>query len=134
MPIVSIELLQDSVGAERVPEATVRALADGLGALFGSKPAGTWVKISYLDRGSYAENHAQNAEENGLPPDVRPVFIQVIKGELQPEAELRDEAKRVCELVAGLLQRPAENTHVIYEPPAAGRIAFGGKLVPGPSD
>jgi hypothetical protein len=38
------------------------------------------------------------------------------------------EALALAHALAPLLARPPDRVHLIYEPPAAGRVAFGGRL------
>lgn len=120
MPILHVEVvgpLPDDVArglAPRIAEAAGRALA--------SRPQGTWVKLHFLDEDDYAENGG------GPPPGARPVFVTVLQADLPPRSTLAQQALRLTGAVAGACGRPAENVHVIFEPPAAGRIAFGGKL------
>lgn len=121
MPIVEIELVEDPT-QEPVSRARISELADRLGELFESRPGTTWVKLRYLPRSSYAESGGAELDT------VRPVFVSVTRLTLPPESRLREEAAAVCAIIAHGLERPPENTHVVFEPPAAGRIAFGGKL------
>lgn len=121
MPIVDIELITDEDQA-RVPRARISELADRLGELFGSPPGGTWVKLRYLPRSAYAESGSSDLR------GIRPVFVSVTRAAPAPQSRLEEEAASVCEIVARVLSRRPENTHVVFEPPAAGRIAFGGKL------
>lgn len=123
MPIVNVQMVGAEV--ERVRSAVVQELADCLGVLFESGPGTTWVRMSYLAREDYAENHAE------LDPSVQPVFVEVLRRALPPTAELAAEADRVAEAVAAVLERPKENTHVLYLPPGELRMAFGGKLIGG---
>jgi phenylpyruvate tautomerase PptA (4-oxalocrotonate tautomerase family) len=86
-------------------------------------PAGrTWVKLRALQRGRYAES-------GGADPELRPVFVSVLKARRPPPSEIEEEARRLTEALAEALGRPMENVHVIYEAGAAGRVAFGGQLV-----
>ncbi len=41
---------------------------------------------------------------------------------------MKDEIAELTERFAEICGRSPEHVHIIYEPPAAGRIAFGGKL------
>ena len=122
MPIVDIEALVEPDNPDSLDEH-LQDLADGLGVLFGSDPAGTWVRLRYLSTAHYAENHVSIGE------DVRPTFVTVLKARLPDSAALRLEAQQVATTVAAILDRPAANVHVLYEPPGEGRIAFGGELV-----
>ncbi len=120
MPIVDIEVLEDD---SQSLDTHLQAVADRLGALFGSDPAGTWVRLRYLSRAHYAENHVSVGEELGV------TFVTILKARLPHVDALRAEAKQVALTVAEALDRPQANVHVLYAPPAEGRIAFGGQLV-----
>lgn len=126
MPIVTIETLSDDAHSTDDALPTPRelqSLADALGELFGSQPSGTWVRVRQQQRAYYAENQVT------VTPDMRPVIVEILKSELDRGSDLDLEAATVCALVAQMLGRRTENVHVIYELPARGRVAFGGKLV-----
>lgn len=122
MPIVTLELLQADEDPEVRPEV-LQALTDALGTLFQSDAGGTWVKLRYLNRSNYAENHAR------LCTSIRPVMVEIVHSTLPAQSVLALQAESVCALVAGHLHRPEENVHILYQPDAQGRIAFGGKLL-----
>ena len=119
MPIFDIELVGDDVQSA----GTVQKLADDLGELLGSNKAGTWVRLHYLPRIQYAEN------DTGIDESVRPVFVSVLKARLEDEDRLATEATAIAGKVSELLERPMQNIHVLFQPDAAGRIAFGGVLL-----
>ena len=126
MPIVTIELMTDEgspPGAALPSAEKIREIADALGAVFDSRPSGTWVKFREQIREHYAEN------EVALAVDTRPVVVEILKAELPDPNVLATEARVICLLIAKALRRPAENVHVIYQPAARGRVAFGGELV-----
>ena len=126
MPIVTIELMTDEgfPSGTTLPSAeTIRDIADALGDVFDSRPSGTWLKFREQPRELYAENDAE------LTENVRPVIVEILKAELPDPASLATEARAICLLVAKALMRPPENVHVIYQPAARGRVAFGGELV-----
>lgn len=126
MPIVTIETLSDSPYSEDDAMPTpdqLQSLADALGELFGSQPSGTWVRARQQQRAYYAENLIE------FGPDLRPVIVEVLKSELEAGNNLAMEAAAVCAVVAQILGRRTENVHVIYQPAARGRVAFGGQLV-----
>ncbi len=81
------------------------------------------MRIRHFPRDRYAENQTR------IDPSTRPVFITVLKSRLGDENELAAEAKAIAGTVSGLLGRPVQNTHVLFQPDAAGRIAFGIELV-----
>jgi len=126
MPIVTIETLSDSLLSDEDALPTpdqLQTLADSLGTLFGSAPSGTWVKARQQQRAYYAENMIE------ISRDMRPVVVEIIKSDLESGKELAIEAAAVCALVAQTLERKTEHVHVVYQPAARGRVAFGGKLV-----
>lgn len=126
MPIITIETLSDELLSDEDALPTpdqLQTLADALGELFGSRPSGTWVKARQQQRAYYAENLTE------LHRDSRPVIVEILKSDEEPAEDLAIEAAAVCALVAQVLDRRTENVHVIYQPAARGRVAFGGKLV-----
>lgn len=116
MPMLSIEIV--GVPGEHSP-GLAAVLADAAGAVFPSPPGGTWVRLRWLDPADYAENGG------GPPPGVRPVFVSAIEAH-PPEGV--DRARHAAALAAAI-DRPADHVHVIFEPPGAGRVAFGGRLI-----
>ena len=126
MPIVTIETLSDDLLSDEDALPTpdqLQDLANALGELFGSLPSGTWVRARQQQRAYYAENDVE------ISRDLRPVIVEVLKSDLEPAKNLAIEAAAVCALVAQILGRRTENVHVVYQPAARGRVAFGGKLV-----
>lgn len=116
MPIIEVEV----VGDEALREGLAGAVAEAVGHIFGSQPGGTWVRLRGLPTGQYAENGG------GPPQGVRPVFVSVLKGGADGEEERRKEAGKLAEAIGAWCGRPADNVHILYLPPAAGRIFFGG--------
>ena len=121
MPIIDIELVEDEA-PQAVSAEIVQALADELGELLGSNQASTWVRMRYLPRDQYAEN------QGAIDQSTRPVFVTVLKAFSGDEQQLA-EARAIADKVSGLLQRPIQNTHILFQPDAVGRIAFGGELI-----
>lgn len=120
MPIVTVEIVTRP-GEPSIP-GLAAALADRLGALFGSAAGGTWVKVRRMAREDYAEN-------GGTPAQVYPVFVSVLKGHASPPAAREEEVARLTAAVAAICNRAPENVHLIYAPAGAGRVAFGGVMV-----
>lgn len=118
MPIVSVEIVTE----EPPPTDLAGRLADALAQVFGGPPSRTWVRLRTL--GHYAEG------DGGPPPNVLPVFVSVLMANPPPVASRETQAAAISAAVSAASKRPVENVHVLYEPPAAGRIAFGGELVP----
>ena len=114
MPIVRIEIVGDARAR------LAQALADRLGDLFQVAPGRVWVSIHRIAVADYAENQT--------PSPVQPVFVSVLVRRY-PESGLADLAYAIAEVVGALCERPVDHVHVLFEPPAAGRIAFGGRLL-----
>lgn len=122
MPILDVEIVQSA--GEESDAGLAGALAEAAGAVFDSPPGRTWVKVRTIAAEQYAENGG------GPAAGIRPVFVTVLKAQWKEE----EEAAEVAELTKAIAKRcgrPAENVHVLYAPPAAGRMAFGGRLVTG---
>lgn len=116
MPILDITI----VGAA-TDETLAQRLADAAGDALGSERGRTWVRLHRLARTDYAESGGS---------DVEPVFAQVLLA--QPPDDRAALARSLSRAIGRAAGRPEENVHVLFEPAAAGRIAFGGSLVPGP--
>lgn len=122
MPILEVELV---LRPDEVIAAGLAALiADRAAAVFGAAPGRTWVRLRTLPPSHYAE------DSGGPPPGVSPVFVTVLHARLPGAAALAEEARQLAETIAAACDRPTDNVHVFYQPDGAGRVAFGGKLVP----
>lgn len=120
MPILNVEIVVPD--GNMAPPELSGAIADAAARVFQSPPGHTWVCLSVLSRERYAENGG------GPEPEVFPVFVRVLRSAVPSEPDLRREAAALAAAVARACVRPVENVHVLYEAPAAGRIAFGGRL------
>jgi phenylpyruvate tautomerase PptA (4-oxalocrotonate tautomerase family) len=121
MPILDVTVIGD-------PPARARGgwagrIAEAAGAVFHSGPGNTWVVLHEHTLEDYAENAAGPVER------YAPVFVRVLKKSLPLEPELKIEVEALTRAVAEVCGRDPAQVHVIYEPPAAGRVAFGGRLV-----
>lgn len=121
MPIVDIELV--SATDAEFTRVSAREIADALGAVFGSAPGRTWVRLRRLDGSGYAENQVD------MEGGDHPVFVTILHAHLPTGPQLESEAVEVTRSVARCLGRSAQRVHVEYAPPGAGRQAFGGRLV-----
>lgn len=119
MPVVDVEIVGDADGAG----SPAQALADALGAVFASPAGRTWVRVRRLAADAYAEN--------ALPvqADALPVFVSVLHAHPPSGAALAAQAAAVTAAVARVLGRDPVRVHVQFAPVAAGRQAFGGRLV-----
>ena len=124
MPIIDVELVCQTEAQFCAVSAS--ALADALGTALGSVAARTWVRKRYLDINAYAENQVSVADKTVA--DL-PVFVTVLLSH-PPEGAARDvEVKIITAVVAACVGRSPNCVHVQYAPAAAGRQAFGGRLV-----
>lgn len=121
MPLVEVEVVVAE--GEELEAGLAVWLSEAAGQVLQAPPGSTWVRLRALAREAYAESGG------GPPEGVRPVFVRVLSARLPSEDLLATQAGRLTEVVAELCQRPARNVHVIFEPPAEGRVAFGGELV-----
>ncbi len=120
MPIFDIEIV--SRRGEAVAAGLAGDLSDALGAALDAAPGKVWVRLRSLAPEGYAENLA--GEERPSP-----VFV-TLTASVPPEGERLDHVVgKVTEAVSRLTDRPPENVHVLVQPAAMGRIAFGGKVV-----
>ena len=121
MPILDVEIVGPLDGA--VEDGLAARLADAAAAVLDpDRPQGTWVRLHRVSLDGYAEN------AGGPLEGTLPVFVSVLKA-APPQGDALDrEARALTEAVAEACGRPAANVHLLYEPPAAGRIAFGGEL------
>ena len=122
MPILEVEIVTDL--GETLKSGLAQQLADAAGDALGTPRGRTWVRLRALPREQYAESRAP------LANDIQPVFVSVLKSRSCGPLEVKDEAARLCDALALACGRPRENIHILYLPDAAGRMAFGGELVP----
>lgn len=118
MPIVDIEIIT----SESLDGGLAAGIADMAAQIFGGPPASTWVRLRSLPQEQYAENGM------ATPEGWRSVFVTVRKAQRPTGSALEAEVRALAEGVARVCGRPVENVHILYEPDAQGRIAFGGSL------
>ncbi len=116
MPILDIEIVGE---LEETPDLAQR-LADAAGAALDSPPQGTWITLHLVAAEHYAEN--------GGATEGPPVIVRLLQAEPLTGNALETQLRALTTSIAELLHRPVENVHIIVEPPAAGRVSFGGSL------
>lgn len=121
MPIVDVEITCESEAA--LSETLAAEIADAAANIFDTDPGQTWVRIRPVPLKYYAENGG------GPPAGLMPVFVTVLKATNLNKEQMIGEIAELTECFAAICDRLPENIHVLYEPPAAGRIAFGGMLL-----
>jgi phenylpyruvate tautomerase PptA (4-oxalocrotonate tautomerase family) len=120
MPILDVEFVGEL--PESVLDGLAQRMAEAAAEVMGAKPRGLWVKLRFLDSDTYAEN---GADAHLLE---QPVFVSILQADLPPQQGLAHLAAQIAEALSGACQRPADSIHILFEPPARGRIAFGGQL------
>ena len=101
------------------------------GSSFCQRFGRPYIKAVAMGEGvdiAYAAEHY--AEDGGVPEGVYPVFVSVLKARWPAPEARQGEVDRLTAAVAEASHRPAENVHLFYQPEGAGRVAFGGRLVP----
>lgn len=121
MPILDVEIVGPPDDTQL--DGLALRIADAAAEVFQSAPGETWVKLSVVPAERYAENGG------GPPPDVRPVFVHVLKRRAPHGAELQAEVHALSAAVAAACARPIENIHLVYAPDGHERAAFGGRIV-----
>jgi phenylpyruvate tautomerase PptA (4-oxalocrotonate tautomerase family) len=119
MPLMEVEIVGDLGTAAR--DGLAQRIADAAGVILGSDPQETWVRLRFLPIEQYAEN-------GGTPVGVAPVFVSILRRRNPEDEALEREVTELTVSIAAACGRSAENVHVRYEAPAAGRQAFGGRL------
>jgi len=122
MPILNVEIVARR--DESLSPKLATELANRTGEIFGSAPGSTWVKVHLIARENYAEN-------SSVSEDIYPVFMSVLKAKLPSPDSLQAEVSKLTAAIAQVCGRPQENVHIVYLPAGAGRVAFGGKVLPG---
>ncbi len=122
MPILDVEIVLHP--QELLPAGIAGAIANKAGAIFKTPPAQTWVKVHAIPFDRYAENHKEASDA------VYPVFVHILKAKIPSPEALQAEVEALGLAIAEICQRPPANIHLFYLPAGAGRVAFGGEIVP----
>lgn len=101
------------------PDDAAAAIADAAGDALRQAPGRVWVRLHLV-------HHAENGGALAGPP---PVFVTVLHAQPPVGEALRAEVAALTAAVATATGRPPERVHLEYAAPAAGRLAFGGRLV-----
>lgn len=109
------------VDIDHMSEGNTQRLVDEIGEILGSDPGHTWLCVIPVAGSHYAENLRPSAAVNH-----RPVFVTIERE--GRSRNMRAEARGIAAAVAAILGRKAENVHVKYAEPLAGRMAYGGDL------
>ncbi len=118
MPIADVTIIGDA------PLDLAPRLADAIAKSLDAPRGHTWVRVHRVASHDYAE-------DGGVEEGVRPVFVDLLRRTLPDGDEERASTLRaVAEAVALVCERPLANVHVVSEAPAAGRVAFGGRVSP----
>ena len=113
MPLLVVEVVELGQPSPDLVGQLARACAETL----ESRPGRTWVKLRGLERWQYAENG----------PCTRPVFVSLTMA--APPSRPAALLAKLAQTVAECLDRPVDSVHVVLEPAARGRVAFGGHFL-----
>lgn len=116
MPILDIEI----VGPELSDVSLTQRLADAAGKALDSRPEGAWVKVRAIPAHLYAEN-----EGGG---DYQPVFVGLTLARPPEGDALKRQMGELTRAISDVLGRAESLVHITLQPPASGRISFGGVL------
>ena len=122
MPIIDVHVVVPE--AATLPAALASSLADALGRVLAAAPGHAWLRLHTLDAGCYAENDCLLGDQD------LPVFVTVLHARWPPADALARQAEALARAVAAVLGRDAQRVHVEFAPAGAGRVAFGGRLLP----
>lgn len=118
MPILDVELIT----SEPLDSGLAAKLAEVAAQVWGGPAGSTWVRLRALPREQYAENGTS------VPAGWNAVFVTILKAQRPTGTALQAEVRALTAGIARVCGRPVENVHLLYEPGAQGRIAFGGVL------
>ncbi len=122
MPIIDLTIVVNN--AHPVPPDEAQRLADALGSALAMAPGRLWLRLHALPASHYAENDSQ------LSASELPAFLTVLHARRPEGPALAEEAALLARVVAEVLGREASHIHIEYQASGAGRMAFGGRLVP----
>ena len=121
MPILDLELVGHTEST--LPPLLAQRVADGVAQALACAPGRVWVRVRGLPAHCYAENHSTLAD------DELPVFGTLLHAHPPTGDALQAELSALTQAIAVACGRNPERVHVQYAPAAAGRQAFGGRLV-----
>ena len=121
MPMLDVKLMGPVAEADRRDLA--RRIADAAAVVFGSPTGETWVTLHLVASEMYSENGG------GPPIGAKPVIVSVVQARPPTGRALVDQVAQLTRAIAQACGRPPENVHLVYQPKAKGRVAFGGRLV-----
>lgn len=121
MPVLEVTIIGQLPSRDRKGWAS--RIAEAAGSVFQTGVGSTWVVLHDHPAEDYAENAAGSGDQ------YAPVFVRVLKRIVPARPELEAEVEALTRAIAQVCGRDPAQVHIIYEPPAAGRVAFGGRLV-----
>ena len=121
MPILDVEIVE--APGEPGQPGLAQMIADEAGRVLGSAAGRTWIRKRVLPMQDYAENLAV------LVADELPVFVEILHRQPPTGDALETEIAALTEAIGRAMGRSPARIHIRYAPAAAGRQAFGGRLV-----
>lgn len=117
MPILTVEHVTD----QPLASDAARRIANAVAEVLEADVARVWVRLRHLPRMAYAENDIDVAPA--------PFFVEMLVRAWPSEEVRATQSTAVCTAIARTLDVKVERVHLLWAPPAAGRVAFGGELV-----
>jgi phenylpyruvate tautomerase PptA (4-oxalocrotonate tautomerase family) len=121
MPILDVTIVGPIDSGARALLA--QRFADAASAVFDAPAGKTWAIIRPLEPELYAESGGE------VDARAKPVFVRILQRRPPEGAERATQVEALTRALAKACGRPADKVHLIFEPPGAGRIAFGGSLI-----
>jgi phenylpyruvate tautomerase PptA (4-oxalocrotonate tautomerase family) len=119
MPMVEVELVTDDEPSPGLADL----LADEIGRAMQAPAGSTWVRLRVLHRDRYGESGGPVGD------GVKPAFVTITTRSRPDPEQLAGVVDQVTTSVARATGHPRQNVHVVFTPDAAGRVAFGGRVV-----
>lgn len=118
MPILNVSW----IGDQPVPSHLAQRLADAAGGVLQTPPGRTWVMIRAVPSNFYAENHCPDVGAEGM------LWISILLSEPPEGKALQPLVETLTAALAEASGVPSTRVHLLFEPAARARIAFGGTV------
>lgn len=123
MPVIEIRALPQPAGVE--VEAVLGAVTQGLAALLGEEPRGTWATWEELAPGRYSEGGDAPTVQ---PRATHPPLVRIVAFEGRSPALVAALLERVAAILARELALEPGNVFVRYEEVRSGHLFTGGDV------
>ncbi len=129
MPVLEVELIGEVASETR--RGLAARIAESVAAVLKAEPQSVWVRLRFTPSTDYAENSVPapgvSVAQDAL--SAQPIFVKVVQRAWPSKDAMKREARGLAAAIGDACHRQTEDVHIIYEPPGAGRVAFGGSMV-----